>query len=481
MVMIRGLEYTEKQVSHMIDQGILDFAQKNDPSSSTATASSVLHGQSFTNPSQLGLFSRPGVRPERLSAFMRPHSMARLLRPKKSEMINEIVEILTGQTAGSGSNATDWCAPGPLAGALKTCAQIYPFGNFKMNTRVVPLQEVGQRVNRADLDAIILNTPPQDNPLVPDMAYRFPRGQQDQFALEFFNLGNEIERQLEKEMWQGVVGTDSGIRGWWKDMNSISSLVKTGYQDAYGGALCPAADSTVVAWNADVGATVGGRNIVQAYSDTHYAMMDIAESVGMEGTVFAWFMRKEKFRALTQVWECQYLTSRCQSDSAGQPILVTGSEQTKLREDMQKGRYLLIDGMEVPVYFTDGIPLEQLAGGANKILRSDDFLLPISWNGIPLINLEYKDMANEAAQILANMVYTSAMFLNNGMYLLTKNEKEGCVEFSLSSKMRMFLEAPFLSARIDDVSFTYQAPTRSADPGVTFNGYANGGVTYRTA
>ena len=246
MVMIEGKDYTDSELSVLSKAGVLNIGQKNDPSSSTATASSVLHGQSFTNPAQLGLFSRPGVRPERLSALMRPHSMAQLLRPRKSEYVNEIIEILTGQTVGSGSNATDWCAPGPLAGGLKTCAQVYPFGNFKMNTRVVLLQEVGQRVNRADLDAIILNTPPQENPLIPDMAYRFPRGQQDQLALEFFNLGIEIERQLEKELWQGVVGSDSGIRGWWKDMNSLSSLVKTGYADAYGGALCPAADSFVV-------------------------------------------------------------------------------------------------------------------------------------------------------------------------------------------------------------------------------------------
>lgn len=476
-IMIEGKEYSDSELSVLSKAGVLNIGQKNDPSSATATASSVLHGQSFTNPAQLGLFSRPGVRPERFSALMRPHSMARMLRPEKSEYINEIIEILTGQTVGSGSNATDWCAPGPLAGVLKTCQQIYQFGNFKMNTRVVPLQEVGQRVNRADLDAMILNNPPEENPLIPDMAYRFPNGQQDQLALEFFNLGIEIERQLEREMWQGVAGSDSGIRGWWKDMNSLSSLVKTGYADVTG-VPCPAADSTVVAWNADVGATAAdGRNIVSVFADVWYAMNDIADRVGMSGVQFGWFMRKEQFHVLTQVWSCQYLTNRCQSTNAGQPIVVTGSEQTTLRTAMQNGRYLLIDGMEVPVYFTDGIPLESL--GAN-IRRADAFLLPISWNGRQLIKLEYHDMGNEAARILANTVYTSALFINNGMYLLTKNEKEGCVEFSLSAKMRMFLEAPFLSARIDDISFTYLAPTRSADPAVTFNGFANGGVTYNS-
>jgi hypothetical protein len=478
VIEIEGIEFTEKQLSEMGKKGLLNIGQKNDPSSATATASSVLHGTSFTNAAQFGLFSTAGVRPERFSALARPRSMARILRPQRSEYTNEIIEIITGQTAGSGNNATDWCAPGPLAGALKTCAQTYPFGNFKMNTRVVPLQEVGQYRNRADVGATIVNNPRSENPLIPDLFYRFPDGN-DQLALEFFNLGIEIERQLERQMWQGVVGTDSGIRGWWKDMNSLSNLVKTGYIDAYTNTACPAADSTVVSWNADVGATVSGRNIVQAFHDTYYAMRDLADMVGMEGTQFAWFLRKEQFRALTEVWVCQYATYRCQSGTAGNPVTLVANEMNDMRIEMAQGQYLLIDGMQVPVIFTDGIPLEQLSGGASRVLRSDAFLLPISWNGRPLIRLEYKDMENEAARALANMVYTSAMFINNGMYLLTKNEKEGCIEFSISAKMRMFLETPFLAARIDDISFSYLAPTRAADPGTTFL-YTNGGVTYRS-
>lgn len=478
MVMLNGKEYTESELSVLEKAGMLHIGQKNDPSSSTATASSVWQGQSFTNPNQYGIFSSPGVRPERFSALARPRSMARLLRPQRSEYLNEIVEIVTGQTDGSGSNATDWCAPGALAGILKTCQQIYPFGNFKMRTPVVPLQEVGQLRSRADIPGMIINNPPEDNPLIPELFYRLP-DTRDQLAIMFFNLGIEIERQLEKELFNGVVGTDSGIRGWWKDMNSISALVKTGYTDAVTGVACAAADSTVVTWNADVGATVSNRNIVQAMHDTYYAKRDLAEMVGMGGTQFAWVMRKEQFRSLTEVWVCQYATYRCQSGSAGNPVTLVANEMNDLRIEMMQGQYLLIDGERVPVVFSDGIPLEQLAGLPGRVLRSDMFLLPLSWNGRPLIRLEYKSMDNEWAREMAGMVYQSAEFINNGMYLLTKNEKEGCIEFSLSAKMRMFLETPFLAARIDDVSFSYLAPTRDANPGTTFL-YANGGVTYRS-
>lgn len=476
-IVIEGKEYSDSELSVLSKAGVLQIGQKNDPSSATPTASSVLQGQSFTNPAQYGLFSYPGVRPERFSALARPRTMASLLRPERSEYLNEIIEIVTGQTAGTTTNATGWCADGALAGVLKTCQQVYTFGNFKMRSRIVPIQEVGQLRNRADIPGMILNNPPQDNPLIPDLFYRL-QDTQSQLQLEFFNLGVQIERSMEIELFQGVVGTDTSIPGFWKDFNSISSLVKTGYADVTG-TPCPAADSVVVSWNADVAATVGGRNIVQAYTDTYYALRDRGEQVGMSGVQYAFVMRKEAFRALTEVWVCQYSTYRCQSGTAGNPVLTNAVEMNNMRLEMMNGQYLLIDGVPVPVIFSDGIPLERLGAGTPNVLSADAFLLPISWNGRRLIRFEYHDMGNPYATELANQVYPSAMFINNGMYMITKNERDGCIEFTVSAKFRMWLEVPFLAARIDDMSFSYSAPTRDPMPGTTFL-YVNGGVTYRS-
>lgn len=476
-IVLNGIEFTEKQISEMSSAGLLNFGQKNDPSGALPTAS-TLHGANYGNSSQFGLFSAPGVRPDRFSTLARPRSMTSLLRPQKTELINEIVEIVTGQTAGTTANATGWCADGALAGVLKTCQQTYAMGNFKMRTRIIPLQEVGQLKNRADIPGLILNNPPQDNPLIPEMFYRLT-DDRSQLQYEFFTLGNQIARSMEVELWRGVAGTDTSITGWWKDFNGLDSLVKTGYVDALTQVACPAADSTVKSWNADIGATVGGSNIVQTFADIYYAKNDLADMVGMSGVTWAWVMRKEQFRALTEVWACQYSTYRCSSTNAGQPIMITGDETNSLRLEMQNGQYLLIDGIRVPVVFSDGILLERLGSGTPNVLRADAYLLPISWNGRPLIRLEYHDMGNQYAAELANMVYTSAQFINNGMYMLTKNERDGCIEFTISMKARLFLECPFLAARIDDISFQYSAPTRVADPATTWL-HANGGITFRS-
>jgi hypothetical protein len=473
---INGIEFTEKQVNQMVQKGVLSFGQKNDPASNTPN-SAPLQGVFPGNSNMFGMFSDPGVRPERFSAMQRPRTMAKLLRPERSEFVNEKIGIVTGQTAGTTTNATGWCADGALPGVLKTCQQLYPLGNFKMRTRVMQIQTAGLLRNRADIPGIILNSAPQDNPLVPDLLYRLT-DTQSVLQTNLYELGVQVERSLEKELFQGVVGTDTSIPGFWLDFNSISSLVKTGYADAVSGLACPAADSIVVTWNADMGATVTGSNIVQTVTDTVWALRMRAEAVGLGGTEFAIVMRMEQFRAMTEVWACQYATYRCQSSNAGQPFVTQVIDTNQMRIDMMNGQYLLIDGIKYPVIFSEGIPLEQLGGGAAKVLRADMFILPISWNGRPLLRLEYQDMNNVYAREIGDFIINDSMILNNGLYLMTKQMHEGCVDLTLNAMMRFFIETPFLAGRVDDISFSYSAQTRVADPSTTFL-YANGGVSYR--
>jgi hypothetical protein len=474
-IVVNGVELTDQTLSDL--KGLFNVVQKNDPSSATPNAQ-YLHGQFPGNPNQYGLFSDPGVRPERFSARPNPRSLAKLLRPMKSDYINEKLEIVTGQTAGSTTNASGWCADGALPGVLKTCQQIYTYGKYKARTSLAPIQTIGQLRTRADIPGQILNTPPLENPLMPEMMYRLT-DDRSQEQLAWYTLGNQFQISFENEIWKGVAGTDTSIPGWWTDMASLDSQIKTGYADAVSLLPCPAADSQVVSWNADIAATVSGRNIMQAMTDMFYAAQDTADIVGMSGTRFFWAMRKEQFRALTEVWSCQYATYRCQTGTAGQPFVNQVVDTNRLRLEMVQGQYLLIDGMPVPVVFSDGITIQQLAGGAQRVLRSDIYLLPVEWNGRPLLNMEFFNMGNQYAREYAALVYNDALFLNNGMYVATKNSRNGCIEFEINAMFRIVLETPFLAGRIDDVSFTYQAQTRTADPAVSFL-YVDGGTSYRT-
>jgi len=67
--------------------------------------------------------------------------------------------------------------------------------------------------------------------------------------------------------------------------------------------------------------------------------------------------------------------------------------------------------------------------------------------------------------------------MNNGLFLVGKRSTGLCIEYHVQARMRLILDAPFLSGRVDDVIYTLIDPIRDAMPGTSF--YANGGVTRR--
>jgi hypothetical protein len=183
------------------------------------------------------------------------------------------------------------------------------------------------------------------------------------------------------------------------------------------------------------------------------------------------------FRALTDVYANTYATSRFQANSlsAGTPLLQDAERINALRMEMLTGKYLLIEGQPVPVYFSEGIPLTYL--GSNT-WEADAYFMPISWNGMPLINLEYFNMANEYAIEYQGFVNADDQkVLNNGLYRVGYRSTGLCKEYHFADRMRLILEVPFLCARIDNISFTYYAKTRRAYPGESF--YAGGGISYQ--
>jgi hypothetical protein len=459
--------------------GALGITQKNDPASTTLTAP-TLHGVFPGNSAQYGLFSSPGIRPDMFSALSRPRSFASILRPQRSEYLDEMLEIATGQTLGSGTNATGWCGNPPTVGQLKVCKQIFGFGNYLIKTDLNALPEVGALRNRADVPRNILNAGAAANPLIPELLFKMANTR-DQLAYEMFRIGVDLQRTLETvlitgDSTQAYSATDLG---WWKEFAGLDGQIKTGYVDAATGIACPATDSAVITFGVDVAATIAGgdgRNVTQSIGDLWYGLQDRAMGVGMDGVEFVWIMRKEAFRSIVENIACQYQNYRCQSSNAGQPFATDSRDSNELRLAMLNGQYLLTDGVPVPVLFSEGIP--QSTPAANTLM-SDAYLAPLSWQGMPLLRLEYFDMNNEyTTNMRAAFNGANIDTLNDGMYLVGRRDTALCVEWHLAAKMRLILETPFLAGRLDDIQYAFNAPIRNALPGASF--YAGGGVTYRS-
>lgn len=457
----------------------LGLIQKHDPASLTLGAP-TLHGPSIggTSTTQFGIFSRPGVRPDMFSTFVRPRSLARLLRPERSRYVNENLEVMSGVTAATGSNATGWCGNPPSTGQGKVAQQQYVFGNWYQKTELNAIPNLGQLRNRADVPRDIMNQGPGENPLLPDLMFKLA-DTESQLQYELWRVGVELERSLEYVLVNGTAGgTDTtNALGWWSMFAGLSGQIATGKTDSVSGTLVPALDSAVISFNAAVNGTIGGgdgRNLVQALHDLIYGLKQRASGMGMDGVQWAIVMRAEAFRAAVEAYVCNYATYRC-SGSQYEEINQDAQVVNSLRLEMMSGQYFLVDDMQVPVIFSEGIVQDIIA--ANNF-ESDMMVVPISWQGMPLLRLEYFPMDNQyAAEYASFLDGDDTTTLNNGMFIAGVRSAGFCKEYLFGSKMRLILETPWLAGRIDNLQYVFRAPIRNAYPGDT-HFYANGGVTY---
>ncbi len=474
---VGGKDYTPEELEVLSKAGVLNIGQKNDPASTTLTAQ-ALHGPFQGNAAQFGLFSYPGVRPQRFSALMRPDSFLALPSLTRSEYTNEMLEVMTGQLNMSGTNASGFCGNPPVVGNLKVCKQNYTWGDYYIKTDLNALALIGQLRNRADVPGEILNAGPAANPLIPDIMYNLSDAR-SQLALELYKIGVDMERNTELVAIQGTAATaDNTYLGWFTQFGGLDGQIKTGYTDAATGIACPAMDSAVVSFNADIAGTSAdgsGRDIVEVLTETVRGLKRRGMKVGMADSQWAILMRYELFSRLTDVWACTYATYRCTGDTSS-PNNRDGMAIQQLRLQMLSGNYLLIDGMQVPVVFSEGIPQETLA---NNTYKSDIYVVPVSFRGMPLLRMEYFPMDNQYTREFAS--FTSAdnvQTINNGLFLVGRRDTGLCVEYHFQSRMRLILEATFLAGRVDDVWYGFYEPARNALPGASL--YADGGVSYRT-
>lgn len=455
----------------------MGFTQKHDPASLTLAAP-TLTGPFQGNANQFGLFADPYARPQRWSTVARPpRGIFQLAALRKSEFVKERLDLMSGVTAAAGTNATNWCGNPPTVGQGKIAAQDYEWGEYFIKTNLNALPLLGQ-VRRGEVPAQILNQPAESrNPLIPSMMYVLdnPRSQ---LAYELYLIGVHLERTIDSV---GITGDHTQASasteiGWISEFTGLDGQIKTGYTDARTGIAVPAADSAVVPFNGLISSTnTTYGNYVQAMSDLIWGLKQRAMVYGMDEAQFAIVMRREAFRASVENWACNYATYRCQSSNAGQPFVNDVRDTNQLRLEMMNGQYLLVDGQPVPVVFSEGIPRTSQGGG---LFIDDQYVVPYSWNGIPLLSLEYFDLNNPYLQDYAGFVNPdSHKTMNDGMWLVGSRDAGMCEEYLFASRMRLILETPWLAGRLDDVGYKFTASIRSAQPGDTFN-YADGGRTF---
>lgn len=429
-------------------------------------------------PNDGGIFTAPGVRPDMFSTLQQPIGLSAYLVPEPSDIAEERVEILTGQTDASGTNPDSFCGDPVTPGNLKVCQQLYTFGKLHVGSKKLEISTTGFKANRAVQPRVILNRAMND-PLLPDVLQDPNVDFMSEDAQALYELGTLVRRSISLVLADGNPATAAAAArpGWIKEINGTDQLIKTGHTDTISLDACPAADSIVATWGGDIAGSVDGLSLVEYVTELVYGRTLLARQVGMEATTWAFRMNPDAWLSFTNNWACGYATTFCSSDAAGMPIGRTATDINNLRLEMLNGEFLWVNGRRYPVILDDAMPIDDGGGNYRKV---DLEFIPLFWNGERLLKFEYLDTGNETQARIAGHFSPESYVLNNGMYRVYWERTKACAQMILDANLRMWHRAPFLAFKLQDLLYVSNLNTvgfRHFAPGMT--GHVNGGVVSR--
>jgi len=451
--------------------GLMETGQKHDPSS-TVSNWAPAHGPG-------GLFSGLGVRPSMYATVPQPMGLEDIIPLRPSRLHNEVYEILTGQTATEGSAAADICSEGPFAGKLKVCRQVIPYATGKLDTETERITSFGRRDTYADLDRNVLNQQAVMSPLMPSMLQRTIDLNNDA-AKKFYEAGLAWKRSAALVDINGVAGATSNAADynlWITQYNGLRQMITTGHVDSVTLVACESADSRIVSHNAAIASNgVNGQSFIANLVNLVRSVKARAQRIGMRDTVFGLVVHPNAWWGITDQWACAYYTDRCTGTGAGDPVVRDAQGITNFRDEMRNGQYLLVDGMRIPVIFSDGVQWDGVSAG---VFNTDIYIVPLSWSGNPLLYRQFFPLNNSSAMSWIESIPDAGIRIeNNGLYAIGGRTTNGfCSRIEMITQQRLILDAPFLAGSLDDVQITYLVSGFDPYPGMS--DYRDGGQSTR--
>ncbi|MFW6031146.1 MAG: hypothetical protein ACOC9T_01025 [Myxococcota bacterium] len=455
-----------------VANGYKATGQKHDVSGAPTTTG-FAHGPG-------GTFSFPGVDRTVLSTLVgtRPGVLSQI-PTRLSQFVHPVYQVLTGVEEGGGAFPTDECSdPGFTPGSTKAGLLTSVFGHYRFSTQVFNVTRFGELNDRADpVDLQLLGDPMGENPFGPLTDPSTPAGVlQNEATKRLWELAIRAHRRLSQDIWTGQPSADD-----FRPMTGLETIINTGKVDAETGAALPSVDPQIT----DFDYTRIDEEPDEIVDAIVYEMRftnDLAARTGVNQRG-ALFMREELFYELTKVWPCAYMTDNCVIDQAGgHRQTVDASDQIQMRDDMRRGRFLLVDGQQIPVIFDDGITEETDAESevTDDCFASDIYWMPLGVNGFATLFMDAFDMGNEhISALLGQMPNANLQVSGNRYWLMHQNQEWTCVELGWDGRFRVVQRAPWLSWRIQNVQYCPRKHIRTPYPGD--DNYVDGGVVERTA
>jgi len=371
--------------------------------------------------------------------------------------------------AESGSEPADDCSPGPNPGNMNIAYQSFPFGKVIRTTQVIDVNRVGELINSAEpLDLRVINEAAEDpSPFIPDPA-RNPTFLTSELGLKYYTLGVTFERVEEGDIFTGDPANNNPATLGRKYFAGLDKVINTGKIDANTGEPVPALDSLLVNWNgADISGTVTLNGQAADIVTTISAMINYlkanARYTNLEPVEWALVGQYDLFYALTALWPCSYLTNACNTNldsNANGRLVVQGSEQVAMRDEMREGEFLWINGKRYPFIITD----QSTTTAAHGRVNSDLYIVPLSAAGRKPLYLETFPFNNEQIDSFTSVIPGQMWQSNNGLYFWTFDRSGYCITLTAKVEARLILRLPQISARLQNVGYTATIPTLTSNP-----------------
>ena len=396
---------------------------------------------------------------------------------------NPIVFYLTGITSQSGSEPSTACDTCVKAGNIKNCRMGAAFGKICRETDELDISATGRHVNRGEFfDLRMVNDPllASGDLWVPSGV---PKAAQDVLNSEvmarWLTLGAAFEQTLAPMVFTGNVANNVGTG--YAEFPGLETLVSTGHTDVLDQTSCPSLDSDIKDFRAD-SIENNAAGLFSFMTMLYRYVEHNAITMGFMPVQWKWVMQDALFRKLADYWPCVYASFMCNATNNQLSNNVDGMAQRKMSDELYNGRYLLIDGKQIPVVIDDYVPMKTNAGGFNipvGTFETDIYLLPFTViGGRPVLYMEYFDysapmgvMTNIQQGGLSNEFWTDA-----GRFLWTTRRTDWCVLWKAKIEPRLRLLTPHLAGRIQRVRFTPLQMFRQPDPNQPY--HSDGGRTY---
>lgn len=458
-----------EQVLEVLAQAFESYSQKNTPASGP-TGPASLFGSG-------GIFSTPGIEPDVITAYVRPHGLITELPRFPSVMESPLYPTITGFTDVSGSEPALPCDDAP-AGYMKGCNLTAAFGRVARDTQTIEFDKVMLQLNRGVSTDLMLRG------RVLGLGDLGPAGLSESDIVNIYTMaemvtvGVNIERLLVNHFWQGNPANNNAGGGY-KEFPGLDRQIATGQVDAETGVACEALDSDIKSFGEnDITGTTP--NIVEYLSMLEFYLRYNATTMGLDPVTWVIAMPPGMWFVLSEIWPCQYNTNRCANAAIGaggaSQVTLMGDDMTAMRDAMRQGNYIDINGNRYKVVTDVGIADDSYGFGS---FISSIYMVPLTITGnFPVTYLEHVDY-RAGARDVALLRGTEQFWTDRGMYSWATEFEKWCYKLSVKTEMRVILRTPQLAGRIDDIVYEPLQALRSGDPDSPY--FQDGGVSLRGA